>query len=214
MFKKIFEYAGPYKKNMYVATVVVLVSVLMGVLPFVLAYQVIASLVMGESIEASFIILRVVLVLACLVLQALFYGWGLNLSHKAAYDTLLRLRTALQKRFEKLPLGVIQDKGTGTVKKLFVDDVDSLEVLLAHSMPEGIANLMIPIAVYVAMFFVDWKLALLSLASMKKWWRPQRKLSVWSSLRNFRRVFIRWLVMQEKCSPAVSASVFLWQGQS
>ena len=39
MFKKIFEYAGPYKKNMYVATVVVLVSVLMGVLPFVLAYQ-------------------------------------------------------------------------------------------------------------------------------------------------------------------------------
>lgn len=53
MFKKIFEYAGPYKKNMYVATVVVLVSVLMGVLPFVLAYQVIAPLVMGESIEAS-----------------------------------------------------------------------------------------------------------------------------------------------------------------
>ena len=100
------------------------------------------------------------------MLQAFFYGWGLNLSHKAAYDTLLRLRTALQKRFEKLPLGVIQDKGTGTVKKLFVDDVDSLEVLLAHSMPEGIANLMVPIAVYVAMFFVDWKLALLSLASI------------------------------------------------
>ena len=61
---------------------------------------------------------------------------------------------------------MIQDKGTGTVKKLFVDDVDSLEVLLAHSMPEGIANLMVPIAVYVAMFFVDWKLALLSLASI------------------------------------------------
>ena len=107
---------------------------------------------MGEAIDASFVILRVVLVLVCLVLQAIFYGWGLNISHKAAYDTLLRLRTALQKRFEKLPLGVIQDKGTGTVKKLFVDDVDSLEVLLAHSMPEGIANLMIPIAVYVAMF--------------------------------------------------------------
>ena len=166
MFQKVFEYAGPHKKGLYAATAVVLVSVLMGVLPFVLAYQVIAPLVMGEAIDASFVILRVVFVLVCLVLQAIFYGWGLNISHKAAYDTLLRLRTALQKRFEKLPLGVIQDKGTGTVKKLFVDDVDSLEVLLAHSMPEGIANLMIPIAVYVAMFFVDWKLALLSLASI------------------------------------------------
>ena len=166
MFQKVFEYAGPHKKGLYTATAVVLVSVLMGVLPFVLAYQVIAPLVMGETIDASFIIMRVVLVLVCLVLQAILYGWGLNISHKAAYDTLLRLRTALQKRFEKLPLGVIQDKGTGTVKKLFVDDVDSLEVLLAHSMPEGIANLMVPIAVYVAMFFVDWKLALLSLASI------------------------------------------------
>lgn len=81
---------------MYVATVVVLVSVLLGVFPFVLAYQVIAPLVMGEAITASFIIQHVILVLVCLVLQALFYGWGLNLSHKAAYDTLLRLRTALQ----------------------------------------------------------------------------------------------------------------------
>lgn len=167
MFQKVFEYAGPHKKGLYAATAIVLVSVLLGVFPFVLAYQVIAPLVMGEAITASFIIQHVILVLVCLVLQALFYGWGLNLSHKAAYDTLLRLRTALQKRFEKLPLGVIQDKGTGTVKKLFVDDVDSLEVLLAHSMPEGIANLMVPIAVYVAMFFVDWKLALLSLASME-----------------------------------------------
>ena len=70
MFQKVFEYAGPHKKGLYAATAIVLVSVLMGVLPFVLAYQVIAPLVMGESIGASFIISRVALVLACLVLQA------------------------------------------------------------------------------------------------------------------------------------------------
>ena len=148
MFKKVFEYAGPHKKDLYIATFIVLLSVLMGVLPFVLAYQVISPL------------------LICLILQAILYGWGLDVSHKAAYSTLLRLRTSLQKRFEAVPLGFIQDKGTGTIKKLFVDDVDSLEVLLAHSLPEGIANLMIPIAIYVAMFFIDWKLALLSLASI------------------------------------------------
>ncbi len=144
MFKKIFEYAGPYKKNMYVATVVVLVSVLMGVLPFVLAYQVISPLVMGDSVETEFVLLRVIGVLICLVLQAFFYGWGLSISHKAAYNTLFRLRVSLQKKFEKLPLGIVEEKGTGTIKKLFVDDVDSLELLLAHSVPEGIANLLIP----------------------------------------------------------------------
>lgn len=166
MFKKVFEYAGPHKKDLYGATLIVLLSVLMGVLPFVLAYQVISPLVMGESVDSGYVSMRVAGVLVCLVLQAILYGWGLDVSHKAAYNTLLRLRTSLQKRFEQLPLGFIQDKGTGTIKKLFVDDVDSLEVLLAHSLPEGIANLMIPLAIYVAMFFIDWKLALLSLASI------------------------------------------------
>lgn len=166
MFKKVFEYAGPHKKDLYIAIFIVLLSVLMGVLPFVLAYQVISPLVMGNAVDTKYVCIRVIGVLICLILQAILYGWGLDVSHKAAYSTLLRLRTSLQKRFEAVPLGFIQDKGTGTIKKLFVDDVDSLEVLLAHSLPEGIANLMIPIAIYVAMFFIDWKLALLSLASI------------------------------------------------
>ncbi len=52
MFQKVFEYAGPHKKGLYAATAIVLVSVLLGVFPFVLAYQVIAPLVMGEAITA------------------------------------------------------------------------------------------------------------------------------------------------------------------
>ncbi len=49
---------------------------------------------------------------------------------------------------------------------MFIDDIDSIELILAHALPEGIANLMIPIIVYIAMFLVDWKLALLSLCSL------------------------------------------------
>ena len=154
MFKKVFEYAGPHKKGIYTATIIMLVSVLMGVLPFVLAYQIITPLVMSEPVNMTAITVRLIGIFVCLILQAVLNGVGLDMSHKAAYNTLLRLRVALQKRFESLPLGVIQDKGTGTIKKLFVDDVDSLELLMAHSLPEGIANLMIPLAVYVAMFCV------------------------------------------------------------
>lgn len=166
MFEKVFLYAGPHKRGLYAATGIVLLSVLCGVLAFVLAYQIIEPLVSGSTVTTELVVSRTMGVLLCLVAQALLYGWGLNVSHNAAYGTLLRLRTSLQKKFENLPLGVIQDKGIGTVKKLFVDDVDSLEVLLAHSLPEGVANLMIPVAVIFALFVVDWKLALLSLASI------------------------------------------------
>ena len=53
MFQKVFEYAGPHKKGLYAATAVVLVSVLMGVLPFVLAYQVIYHPAGGFSVGLS-----------------------------------------------------------------------------------------------------------------------------------------------------------------
>lgn len=166
MFNKIFEYAGPYKNGVFKAAFILLISVFTSVLPFVLAYQVITPLVIGNDVTAAFIITRVVGVLICLVLQAVLYGIGLAVSHKTAYSTLMRLRISLQHKMEGLPLGVIQDKGTGVLKKLFVDDVDSLEMLLAHTLPEGFANLLVPVVVYFSMFFADWKLALLSLASL------------------------------------------------
>lgn len=56
MFQKVFEYAGPHKKGLYAATAIVLVSVLLGVFPFVLAYQVIAPLGHGGGNHCSFII--------------------------------------------------------------------------------------------------------------------------------------------------------------
>lgn len=166
MFRKIMEYAGPYKKGTYASIAVMIFSVLMGVLPFVLAYQIIVPLLDSQSMTMGFVALRIVGILVCLISQALLYGWGLSLSHQTAYNTLMGLRISLQKRMENLPLGVVQDKGTGTIKKMFVDDVESLEVLLAHTIPEGISNLIIPVVVYVTMFFVDWKLGLLSLASL------------------------------------------------
>ena len=49
---------------------------------------------------------------------------------------------------------------------MFTDDIETIELLLAHAIPEGIANLLIPVIVLIAMFFVDWKLALLCIAAL------------------------------------------------
>ena len=138
----------------------------MGVVPFLFAYQIINPLILGQNLEFKRLVILLAGILICLVLQALLGGLGLNMSHKAAYNTLFGLRTSLQKKMENLPLGAIEEKGTGAIKKMFVDDIGSLEVLLAHSLPEGIANLIVPVMVYIAMFFVDWRLALMSLASI------------------------------------------------
>ncbi|EJS82991.1 TPA: ABC transporter ATP-binding protein [Streptococcus pyogenes] len=166
MLNKVFEYAGSHKKTIHLASFIMLLSVIMGVVPFLFAYQIINPLILGQNLEFKRLVILLAGILICLVLQALLGGLGLNMSHKAAYNTLFGLRTSLQKKMENLPLGAIEEKGTGAIKKMFVDDIGSLEVLLAHSLPEGIANLIVPVMVYIAMFFVDWRLALMSLASI------------------------------------------------
>ena len=49
------------------------------------------------------------------------------------------------------------------IKKVFTEDIDMIELLLAHAIPEGIANISIPFAILVLMFVVDYRLALLPL---------------------------------------------------
>ena len=138
----------------------------MNVLPFLFIYQLIRPLLLGGSLELGYAAWRVAAIAVCGILYAVLYVKGLSLSHRAAYNTLKNLRISLQGKLEWQPLGVIQEKGVGALKKMFIDDIDSIELLLAHALPEGLANLAVPAFVFLAMFFVDWKLALLSLCAL------------------------------------------------
>ena len=166
MFKKVLEYAGSYKKTTYASMAVMLLGIIVSVLPFLFLYQLIAPLLMHRQLELTYALIRLGAIALCGVLYAVLYVKGLSLSHYAAYHTLKNLRVSLQRKLEKKPLGVIDETGTGSLKKMFIDDIDSIELLLAHALPEGLANLAVPAFVFIAMFFADWKLALLSLCAL------------------------------------------------
>ena len=166
MFKKVLEYAGKYRKITYLAVITLIISVVFSVIPYYFVYQIIDSLLSYQTLTFSYLINRLILIAGSLVLYGILYVLGLTLSHQSAYHTLKNLRISLQKKLEAKPLGTIENKGVGALKKMFIDDIDSIELILAHALPEGIANLMIPIILYIAMFLVDWKLALLSLCSL------------------------------------------------
>lgn len=165
MFNKVMEYAGPWQKTIRQALFLLIAAVLFSILPYFFLYQIVSVLLKKTTLPLSFALLQTGLAALCLFLHALLYVKGLSLSHLAAYNTLKNLRITLQKKLEGLPMGVILEKGTGSFKKLFIDDIESIELLLAHALPEGIANIAVPLLVYGVMFLVDWRLALLSLAS-------------------------------------------------
>lgn len=166
MFKKILGYTGKHRKTTYQAIAAMLTGMVMQVLPFWFIYQIIRPLLLHEVISAEYVIWRVAAIGLCTVLYAVFYIWGLSLSHNAAYNTLKNLRISLQNKLENLPLGVIQEKGVGSIKKTFIDDIETIELPLAHAIPEGISNIAISVLVFAGLFLADWKMALLALAAL------------------------------------------------
>ena len=166
MISSVSPYIGKYKKYTVIASILTTLGIIANVVPYFFLYQLIVPLVRHELPDFQFVIVRVVAIFACLLLYAVLYSRGLAFSHISAYNTLKNIRVSLKSKLENQPLGNIKEIGTGQIKRVFTDDIDQIEILLAHAIPEGIANLTVPLVVILAMFFVDWRLTLLTLATI------------------------------------------------
>ncbi len=166
MLRKAMDYIGEYKSYTCRAILLIILGVICSIVPYIAVFKLVDVLIAGKTITSAFVLRILLVTIFSLLLHAIFNTAGLSQSHIAAYYTLKNLRISLQHKLENMPLGIIQKKGTGGLKKMFIDDIEQLELLLAHAIPEGIGNLCIPIVIYIAMFFIDWKLALLSLVSL------------------------------------------------
>ena len=67
MFKKVAPYIGENKKYTITAVILMSIGIIANVVPYFYLYQIIAPLMMGESIDTGFILVRVI---AVAVLQA------------------------------------------------------------------------------------------------------------------------------------------------
>lgn len=166
MFKKVAQYMGEYKKYTIRAIILMCIGIVASIIPYFFLYQIISPLTKGESISLNYVMLRVLAVLICEIIYSVSYVKGLTFSHLSAYNTLKNLRISLQGKLEKQSLGNIQSLGTGRIKKVFTEDIDMIELLLAHAIPEGIANIVVPLLIIVLMFVVDFRLGLLSLVPL------------------------------------------------
>ena len=160
MFKKVAPYIGEYKKYTIWAVIAMCIGIVASVMPYYFLYQIISPLTKGESISFQFVMLRVLAVGICEVIYSFSYVQGLTFSHISAYNTLKNLRVSLQGKLEKQSLGNIQNLGTGRIKKVFTDDIDMIELLLAHAIPEGIANIVVPVYAISSLFRKDCKWAI------------------------------------------------------
>ena len=159
---KILQYAGAHRRTIYQAALCMTLGAAASIIPYLLVYTILEQVLNGSvpTLAGSGKMLAGILLTE--IVYAVFYMYGFQLSHRAAYNTLENIRRFLQENLERKPLGKVREMGSGAIKKLFTDDIESIELLLAHMIPEGIANLTVAVFALVTILVIDWQLALLT----------------------------------------------------
>lgn len=134
------------------AVISALIAVLLGMLPYFAAAQVIIGMLAGEK-SLSFYLPWLGLGLAGYAARTLLYNMALSMSHKATFSILKNIRQKILEKLPKLPPGTVMDMSSGKMKQIIVDQVDGLETTPAHLFPELTANIAGPLI--AAMNFVD-----------------------------------------------------------
>ena len=93
-------------------------------------------------------------------LKGVFYYFATKVAHEKAYEKLTELRIDIIGHLKKISLGFFKEHNTGELTNIVQHDVEQVEVYLAHGLPEIMSVTLLPTIIFVAMIFVDWRLAL------------------------------------------------------
>lgn len=161
----LFAYAKNAKGELGLSVVLSVVSILLGLVPFFCMYRVICLFAAGTAAKAA-VISWCAWSLAAYAGKVLCFTLSTGISHHAAYNILEGLRLRLVERFLHAPLGEVQKHSIGEIKSILVDKIENIEPPLAHMIPEGAGHIVLPIVSFIALFAIDWRLALAALAVM------------------------------------------------
>ena len=128
-------------------------------IPQILLVYLISSLITNNINEGNlkYIFLGIFISFA---LKGVFYYFATKVAHEKAYEKLTELRIDIIGHLKKLSLGFFKEHNTGELTNIVQHDVEQVEVYLAHGLPEIMAVTLLPTIIFIAMIFVDWRLAL------------------------------------------------------
>ena len=109
------------------------------------------------------VIENAVLITATVIIRQVFQAISGVFSHKGAYGALFRVRCMITEHLAKVPLGSLDERRTGDIKTVLNEDIEKLELCLAHNIPEFVGFATAPVVIFVYLMTVNVPLALISL---------------------------------------------------
>ena len=164
-FKRLLSFSFECKGKMTASIILAVLGVACGMIPY-FAIAGITVEIVNENYTFNELAFITLIALAGYTGKIVFTALSTSLSHNAAYAILGNIRRRLTSKLSKVPLGYVLKTSSGELKTIMVDTVEKIEQPLAHIIPELTSNLLIPVCVLVYLFYIDVRIAVISLITI------------------------------------------------
>lgn len=142
------------KRKIYISIGMSVLSGFVSFVPFISIFKCVAAM-FNKSNDYKEMFTWGIIALVSIVLRFLFQGISLSLSHVGAYDVLYSVRKRLCNHIGKINLGFFTDNSIGEIKRVLMEDVERLEIFLAHQLPDIVSAIVVPVTVLIFLFTVN-----------------------------------------------------------
>ena len=142
------------KRKIYISIGMSVLSGFVSFVPFIAIFKCVAEM-FNKSNDYKEMFTWGIIALVSIVLRFLFQGISLSLSHVGAYDVLYSVRKRLCNHIGKINLGFFTDNSIGEIKRVLMEDVERLEIFLAHQLPDIVSAIVVPVTVLIFLFTVN-----------------------------------------------------------
>ena len=161
----LMAFIRPHRAGFIASTVLAVLSVASGMVPYFAVAKMVNLLISAEKNFSIYLTWGMVALIAYL-LKSVLHGISTRCSHEATFHVLSELRRAVADKLTHVSMGYLTDTPSGRLKTTMVERVEQMEVPLAHIIPEMTSNLLLPLAIVVCLFALDWRMALVSLITI------------------------------------------------
>ena len=165
--KRLLSYAGSSKKFLSLSLVLSALSALVSFVPYIMVFfvmrDVISAVAAKEAVNAAALTRYGLWAVGAAAAGFVLYYAALMLSHATAFTIQQNLSIQMAEALADLPIGWHITHVSGKVRKVFEKNVNQLETLIAHNMPDTAQNMVSPFAILALTLVFDWRLGLISL---------------------------------------------------
>ena len=165
--KRLLSYAGKSRGLLPLSLILSGLSALVGFVPYIMVFfvmrDVISAVAAKEAVNAAALARYGLWAVGSAAAGFVLYYAALMLSHATAFTIQENLSIRMTEALAELPIGWHITHVSGKVRKVFEKNVNQLETLIAHNLPDTAQNMVSPFAILVLMLVFDWRLGLISL---------------------------------------------------